>query len=105
MTALDTIRSSYAAQPITLLSDLAVSASTARKEADGTQNPAVRIAMTARAVAAERAMMLLETGRFALFADDMSAGIITLNLACRLLGKPPHERTRLAVNQWEGMGK
>lgn len=57
-------------------------------------------AIVASANACNRAIEYLAAKQFGEFKNDMSAGIITLNIACKMLGLSAAQRTSIAVATW-----
>lgn len=55
----------------------------------------------ASANAAERAYAAVKAENVDAFASDIAAGIIALNIACKLQCLPPHVRTSAALRTWE----
>lgn len=64
-------------------------------------NPAIKQSVQASANAAGRAAEYVDTENADAFVNDMAAGIIALNVACRLQCLPSHIRTSAAVRTWE----
>lgn len=64
------------------------------------ENVAIKRSVQASFDAAHRAIDAIKLGEIDKLKDDMGAGIIALNEACRLLDVPPHERTAIAVDTW-----
>jgi hypothetical protein len=58
-------------------------------------------AVKGRAGATGRAIEYVEDENAESFAADLSAGIIALNIACKLQCLPPHIRTAAALRTWE----
>lgn len=100
MTAIEIIRAAAQQWPITVPLQLSTSADDDLKYALTKPRGRVRDAILARAEAAERAVEAIGAGDFNHFKVDPSAGIITLNIACKLLQLDPAARTQAAVNMW-----
>lgn len=64
------------------------------------ENVAIKRSVQASFDATHRAIDAIKLGEIDKLKDDMGAGIIALNEACRLLDIPPHERTAIAVDTW-----
>lgn len=62
---------------------------------------AVKRSVDASMKAAMRAAQWISAEDETRFAHDMAAGIIALNIACKLQCLPPHIRTGAAVRTWE----
>lgn len=62
---------------------------------------ATRQAVDASMKAASRAIYAVLHGKAEDFASDMGAGIIALNIACKLQCLPAYVRTSAAVKTWE----
>lgn len=62
--------------------------------------PAVWNAIKASASAAQRACEYVESAEADPFESDMGAGIIALNIACKLQCLPAHVRTASALRTW-----
>jgi len=58
-------------------------------------------AVKGRAIASSRAAEYVADEDAEAFGGDMAAGIIALNIACKLQCLPPHIRTAAAVRTWE----
>jgi len=101
MTAVDIIARSIAMHPTTFLEALQDRAWEDSAYAALRDNAAIKRAVMASFDAAIRACDMVRDEDSAGFADDMGAGIIALNTACKLQCLSPHIRTQAAVTQWE----
>ena len=100
MTALDIIARSIAMHPTTFLEALQSRAYDDSRYAATRDNPAIKRAVLTSFEATMRACDLVRLEQSDSFGADMSAGIIALNVACKLQCLPPHIRTQAAIAQW-----
>lgn len=61
----------------------------------------IALAVKAHANAAKRALSMTESEDASVLLHDMGAGIIALNIACKLQCLPAHVRTASALRTWE----
>lgn len=100
MKAIETIKRSAATHESLLIEALETRAYEDAKYMATRDNPAIRRSVQASFNATHRAIDAIKLGEIDKLADDMGAGIIALNEACRLLCVPPHERTSIALDTW-----
>lgn len=99
-TAVDILARSAACHPSAFREALETRAKTDTAYANAHENGAGKAAILASAAATQRAIAALDAGNIAALAADMGAGIIALNIACKLQCLPPHLRTAAAVAAW-----
>lgn len=100
-TAIQIISDSLAMHPSLFIESLQTRAYEDSAYAATRDNAKIKQSVMASFEATMRAIDYLEHNQVDRFRDDMGAGIIALNVACRLQCLPPHTRTQSAVNQWE----
>jgi len=98
--AISIIEESHAMHPSLLVEALQTRAYEDSRYAATRENPRIKQSVMASHEATMRAIDYLDYGQTGRFKDDMSAGIIALNVACRLLCKPHHVRTQAAIDTW-----
>lgn len=64
-------------------------------------NPAIKKSVLASFEATHRAIDAIKLENIDCLKSDMSAGIIALNVACKLQCLPAHIRTQSAIETWE----
>ena len=99
-TAVDILARSAACHPSAFREALETRAKQDNSWASMRPNGLARAAMISSAAATQRAIAALDAGNIAALAADMGAGIIALNIACKLQCLPPHLRTAAAVATW-----
>lgn len=100
-TALDILARSFTCHPSMFREALESRAKTDMLYANSHPDGTSKAAILASAAATQRAIGYLAEDKLAAFADDMGAGIIALNIACKLQCLPPHVRTSAAIATWE----
>lgn len=101
-TALDIIARSIACHPSLFADALKARYYQDREYAATRQDEtATHRAVMASAKAAALAIEYVDRSDAEAFKDDMSAGIIALNIACKLQCLPAHVRTASALRTWE----
>lgn len=98
--ALDIISRSLILHPSMLIESLQTRAWEDARYSASRENPAVKKSVLASFDATMRAIDYLNAETVDRFRDDMAAGIIALNTACKLQCLPPHIRTESAVALW-----
>ena len=99
-TAIQIIARSMTCHPSTLIEAIAQRAREDWAYAGVAVGDSVIKAVTASHEAAIRGRAIVESGKAEDFAADMGAGIIVLNIACKLQCLPQHIRTAAAVRTW-----
>lgn len=99
-TAIDILARSASCHPSLFREALANRAATDMLYANAHPDGSARAAILASAAATQRAIAALDEDAFERFADDVGAGIIALNIACKLQCLPAHVRTAAAVSTW-----
>lgn len=99
-TALDIIARSVAMHPSLFVEALQARQTEDMRYAAGRENEAIARSVKASAYAAGRAMAYIEAEQLPSFEGDMGAGVIALNIACKLQCLPPHTRTAAALRTW-----
>jgi hypothetical protein len=102
MNAIDIIGRSMAMHPTLFLECLQSRAGEDACYAASRDNPRIRESVMASHHATSRAIAVVDCGAADDFAADMGAGIIALNVACKLQCLPPHIRTSAAIETWPG---
>ena len=100
MTAIDILQRSVDMHPSCLIERLQTRAYEDARYAATRENPAIKKSVLASFEATMRAIRYIESGHAAPFVDDMGAGVIALNEACKLQCLPPFVRTNAAVALW-----
>lgn len=100
-TAIEIIAQSIAMHPTLYLESLQARAWEDSRYAASRENPAIKKSVMASFNAAMRACDLVRNENAQGFSDDMGAGIIALNIACKLQCLPHHVRTSAAVETWK----
>jgi len=100
MTAIDIISRSMAMHPTLLLESLQDRMWQDSKYANTRESVAIKRAVMASFEATNRACDIVKSESVEAFESDMSAGIIALNIACKLQCLPGHIRTQAALMTW-----
>jgi len=100
--AINIIDRSLAMHPSLLIEALQTRAYEDSKYAATKDNPRIKQSVVASYEATMRAIDYLDHNQIERFEEDMGAGIIALNVACRLQCLPPHVRTQAAIETWPG---
>ena len=100
MSATGILQRSIDLHPSTFIERLQTRAYEDSRYAASRENPAVKKSVLASFEATMRAIRYIESGHAAPFVDDMGAGIIALNEACKLQCLPHYMRTETAVALW-----
>lgn len=102
-TAIDIIKRSAVCHP-TLFREALVASKDAdfayAKNLDRAREAMVVKSVLARANATNDAISAIDIEDFDFFASNLGAGIVTLNIACKLQVLPPHVRTAAATRTW-----
>lgn len=99
-TAIDIIKRSALMHPSFFADHLALCLSNDLGYAAGHTNEAVRRSVQASARAYQRAIDALQADDVDRLTTDMGAGVVALNVACKLQCLPPHVRTAAALRTW-----
>ena len=100
MNAIDIIERSIAMHPSLFLEALQTRAYEDSRYAATREDPAIKKSVLASFEAALRACDYVRNEEPMSFRSDMGAGIIALNVACKLQCLPSHVRTRAAVETY-----
>ncbi len=100
ITAIDIIKRSVALHPTFFTDHLAMRLQNDTAYAAGHYNQAIRRSVEASAKAYRRAIDAIEADDVKRLSDDMGAGVVALNVACKLQCLPPHVRTAAALRTW-----
>lgn len=98
--AINIISRSVSLHPSLLIESLQTRAYEDSKYAATRDNPRIKQSVLASYEATMRAIDYLDYDQLDRFKDDMGAGIIALNVACRLQCLPPHVCTQAAIETW-----
>lgn len=100
MSAIDIIARSIAMHPSLFLETLQTRAYEDSRYAATRESETIKKSVLASFEAAMRACDYVKSDESAPFKSDMSAGIIALNIACKLQCLPAHVRTQAAIATW-----
>lgn len=101
MNAIEIIQKSVDMHPTLFIESLQTRAWEDSKYAATRESAAIKRPVMASFNATMRAIDHVKNDNVSAFRDDMGAGIIALNIACKLQCIPPHVRTSVAVDLWE----
>jgi hypothetical protein len=99
--AIDIIEESNRMHPSLLTESLEKRAWDDANYAATRESAAIKKSVLASFEATHRAIDAINADNVESLKHDMGAGIIALNVACRLLCLPPHVRTQAAIQTWE----
>lgn len=99
--AIEIIERSIAIHPSLLIEALESRAWEDSLYAATRDNPAIKKSVLASFEATHRAIDAIKLESVDCLKSDMSAGIIALNVACKLQCLPAHVRTQSAIETWE----
>lgn len=99
-TAIDIIGRSIVCHPSLFREALAAAQSEDTRYGATREDVAVKRAVSARAAACGRAVAAVDNEDAGALSDDVGAGIVALNIACKLQCIPPHVRTAAALRTW-----
>lgn len=100
MSATDIIACSIAMHPSLFLEALQTRAWEDSRYAATRESETIKKSVLASFEAAMRACDYVRAGEHMPFKSDMNAGIIALNIACKLQCLPAHVRTQAAIATW-----
>ena len=100
MNAIDIIARSIAMHPSLFLEALQTRAWEDSRYAATRESETIKKSVLASFEATMRSCDYVKSDESAPFKSDMSAGIIALNIACKLQCLPAHVRTQAAISTW-----
>lgn len=99
-TAIDLIKRSVLMHPTLFMDHLAMCLSNDLAYADKQPNSAIKRSVMASAKAYKAAIDAIEADEVESLTGTMGAGIVALNVACKLQCIPPHVRAAAALRTW-----